>query len=243
MYATSLTPTAPGVIGTRATIPTIVIAASTAAGARTSGGSPTAIRASSNTTNQASLAAIAAPKPIAPCCDRMSFERTRNSRKPSTIPEGGVRPNRAQIHEASRSSRVPSPRATDSERTIAVRASAATPRRRRETPVTRISREVAARPLAKIPMIATSGRASDDSGSKREASASPALADSTGTAHCRYRTDLIAMSLGPGIVLATARPTRSAVTARGHERPLMRARAGPALATYATRVAAIRPAS
>ena len=60
---------------------------------------------------------------------------------------------------------------------------------------------------------------------------SPALARSSGTRHCAYSSSRVAMSVGPGIVLATARPARSAPTACGHEISRTRIRYGAALAT------------
>ena len=55
----------------------------------------------------------------------------------------------------------------------------------------------------------------------------PAVAGSAGIPHCRYRTNRVAMSVGPGIVLTTARAARSAPTARRQPRAGMRMRVGP----------------
>src|SRR5262245_694947 len=60
MYATSLTPTAPGVIGMKAMIATAAIAASTADGGSIAGVIPTAQSETSRTRNQASFATTAA---------------------------------------------------------------------------------------------------------------------------------------------------------------------------------------
>jgi hypothetical protein len=46
----------------------------------------------------------------------------------------------------------------------------------------------------------------------------PALATSVGIDHWRYRTNRVAMSVGPGTVLTTACAARFDPTARGHER-------------------------
>ena len=59
----------------------------------------------------------------------------------------------------------------------------------------------------------------------------PAVAVSAGIDHWRYRTNRVAISVGPGIVLTTARAARSAPTARGQLRPGIRIRLGAAFAT------------
>src|SRR5205085_10744265 len=61
-----------------------------------------------------------------------------------------------------------------------------------------------------------------------------AVAVSAGRSHWRYSTNRVATSVGPGIVLATARAARSAPTARGHEIAGIRTRIGAAFMTYAT---------
>ena len=53
---------------------------------------------------------------------------------------------------------------------------------------------------------------------------SPALARSNGMPHCVYSTSRVAMSVGPGMVLATARPAMSAPTACGQDTLLTRIR-------------------
>ena len=85
-------------------------------------------------------------------------------------------------------------------------------------------------PVAMSATVAMSGRTSAESCSKNPANTIPAVAVSAGIDHCRYSTNLVARSVGPGIVLTTARPARSAPIARRHERPGTRTRAGAALA-------------
>ena len=85
-------------------------------------------------------------------------------------------------------------------------------------------------PVAMTATVAMSGRTRTESCSKNPANRIPAVAVSAGIDHCRYRTNLVARSVGPGIVLTTARAARSAPIARGHERPGTRTLAGAAFA-------------
>ena len=91
--------------------------------------------------------------------------------------------------------------------------------------------------------MAISGRTSEEKTSKKAAKKIPALAVSAGIDHCRYRTNLVAMSVGPGIVLTTARPATSAPTACGHDSAGMSTLVGTAFATYAMALARTRSAS
>ena len=80
-------------------------------------------------------------------------------------------------------------------------------------------------------MVAMSGRTRSESVSKNALNRIPAVAMSAGIDHCRYSTNLVATSTGPGIVLTTARPARSAPMAWGQDRPGTRMRLGVALVT------------
>ena len=79
--------------------------------------------------------------------------------------------------------------------------------------------------------MAISGRMKTANVSNKAAKAIPALATSVGIDHWRYRTNRVAMSVGPGTVLTTARAARSDPTACGQDSPGTRTRVGPALAT------------
>ena len=111
-------PTAPGVIGMRATIPTTAIDASTADGGSTSGPMPTHHRATSSTTNQASFAPMAAWNPSRPRLESIAFARIRRSSIRSTMRAGGFFRTNAQRCRAIRSSHPPKVRASRSDRTI-----------------------------------------------------------------------------------------------------------------------------
>jgi hypothetical protein len=78
---------------------------------------------------------------------------------------------------------------------------------------------------------AISGRTRAETVSSSPPMTSPALARSSGMPHCAYRRSRVATSVGPGIVLATARPARSAPTACGHDTSRTRIRYGTAFAT------------
>ena len=86
-------------------------------------------------------------------------------------------------------------------------------------------------PARRTPSVAISGRTRSDSVSKNALNTIPAVAASAGIDHCRYSRNFVAMSVGPGIVLTTARPARSAPTACGQLRPGTRMRLGVAFAT------------
>ena len=216
-----------------ATSATAAIAVRTAEGGSSSQVTPTDHSATSRTRNQARRAKTAAANPRAPRRDRISCARTRIRITPSTIPDGGRRRTSRQSRRAMASIARPTRagqrfRTDDRDQQHATTARTTTPSTESRTTVGRGSR-----PATRTPIVAMSGRTRSESVSKNALNRIPAVAMSAGIDHCRYNTYLVATSAGPGIVLTTARPARSAPMACDQDKPGTRMRAGMALTTYA----------
>ena len=121
--------------------------------------------------------------------------------------------------------------ASDSDRTIAASSSITTARMTTPTTESRTTFGRGWWPATRTPIVAISGRTRSDSVSKNALNTIPAVAVSAGIDHCRYSTNRVATSVGPGIVLTTARPARSAPMACGQDSPGTRMRLGAAFAT------------
>ena len=218
-------PTAPGVIES-ATRPDERHRRQHADGGRTSGPTPTHQRATSRTTNQASLATTAAANPSTPCCVSMAFERSRRSSMPRRCPSAAS-PDQPQMRWATGSSQPPAPR----EALRAHDGDPAGPPRDEHHEADQASRST--RGPDGLTGDEHAGRGDQRQGKMENVSNMAARRSRRSRHrwidHWRYSTNRVAMSVGPGTVLTTAGrpgPIRPRAARRARHEDSGRARAG-----------------